>query len=249
MYDPRTAPGPGRPSSESKPDDGRQKTEPSLMLAGLPTVSGPAGAPISVIEVQLVPETPKHPDVTGTALACPEQKLPPASLWVERSVLSGARSTSIAKGQNPVPTPVQQGSGRPAAMQPLLPSGKQSLLSPVESVLVQNAPALAPPLQTPVPGLAGVPVAEHVGQGCAALPVSHTYQRRGIVKLNVPRLRSIVPDAALLKMLCMHTEPPPFATGWGTPKAHPVWLHCSPGFRPVFGAPTTLQQPLKLNRL
>ena len=47
----------------------------------------------------------------------------------------------------------------------------QSRVSPVELVVVQVRVARGPRSQVPVPGLLGVPVAEHFGQGWVALPV------------------------------------------------------------------------------
>jgi len=125
-------------------------------------------------------ELPKQP-----ACAWLVQKMPPALLALAPVVPSGERVTAIGPTCEPsqqLPPPFVQ--GQASAAQPPLPGPPgqgvaglptppvgQSRVTPVELVVVQAIPARGPRSQVPVPGLLGVPVAEHFGHGWARLPV------------------------------------------------------------------------------
>jgi len=90
---------------------------------------------------------PKHPNfiwVFPPLVPCSSQNLPSVVVTALSTVLSGASTTGIGGSAGTF--------------------GRQSRVSPVEFVLVQGSPARTALLsQTPVPGLAGLPVAEHLG--------------------------------------------------------------------------------------
>src|SRR5262245_45288576 len=123
---------------------GTQKTDPRVTLAGVPIASGPAAVPVSVMLRQVA--LPKHPGAPRTPW--PVQKFPAALLLLELPVVSGDRLTARL--------PTNPSLGAP---------GGQSRVSPCELVVVQASPARGPRSHVPVPGLAGVPVAEHCGHG------------------------------------------------------------------------------------
>ena len=87
---------------------------------------------------------------------------------VAAPVVSGERLTEIAPTCAPsmqLPPPGVHGFDASA------PPVGQSRVKPVELVVVQAIPVRGPRSQLPVPGLAGVPVAEHRGQGWPRFPV------------------------------------------------------------------------------
>src|SRR5262245_11947814 len=163
-----TAPGPGRLAEEFTTPlavAAMQKTDARVASAGTPGVIGPAGAPFSVIFRHV--DLPKQP---GETCAAP-QNLPAASLGtVEEPVVSGERFTAIGPtceepGSTQRPPPGVHGNPGPT------PPVGQSRVMPVGLVVVHAKPARGPRSQVPVPGLLGVPVAEHFGQGWFRLPV------------------------------------------------------------------------------
>ena len=162
-----TAPGPGRlaePSTSPLPVAAMQNTEASVTLAGVPGVMGPAGVPFSVMVRQV--SLPKQPAWSGP---WPGHRSPAGSVSEATPVVSGERSTGIAPMCEPSmqrPPPAVQGFDGGLA-----PPVGQSRVSPVELVVTQVRVARGPRSHVPVPGLLGVPVAEHFGQGWAKLPV------------------------------------------------------------------------------
>src|SRR5262245_47621903 len=96
--------------------------------------------------------------------------VPPAvqSASVEHAV---TRSPAQRGAQQVCPFPGCCPAGHCEARVPTPPVG-QSRVTPVELVVVQAIPARGPRSQVPVPGLLGVPVAEHRGHGWARLPVT-----------------------------------------------------------------------------
>jgi len=96
--------------------------------------------------------------------------VPPA---VQSAAVEHAVTPSPAQrdAQQVCPFPGCCPAGHCAARVPTPPVG-QSRVTPVELVVVQAIPARGPRSQVPVPGLLGVPVAEHRGHGWARLPVT-----------------------------------------------------------------------------
>jgi hypothetical protein len=143
------APGPGRlaePSIAPLFVAGMQNVEASVALFGVPADKAPAATPFSVIVRHVVlPKQPMAP------VDWPVQNTPtPDAVAVRVPVMAGARLTGI------VPMKV-------AAF------GGQSRVRPSGFVLMQSIPDRAPLLHLPLPGLPGLPPAEHFGQ--RAVPV------------------------------------------------------------------------------
>jgi hypothetical protein len=139
-----------------------QNTEASVAFAGTPGVIGPAGTPFSVMVRQAL--RPKQPGDTWLP-----QKLPVGEVALAAPVVSGERFTLMTPTCEPSmqrPPPGVQGS-----VGGLAPPVGQSRVMPVELVVVQARPVRGPRSQVPVPGLLGVPLAEHRGQGWARFPV------------------------------------------------------------------------------
>src|SRR5262249_44920338 len=163
------APGPGRSAEASTrplPVAAMQNTEASVALAGVPVVTAPAATPVSLIVRHAV--LPKQPNACPFVLLWPGQKFPVELVLLAVLVESGERLMGTAPTCEPsmqAPPPGVQG-----CVASVPPVG-QSRVTPVELVVVQASPARGPRSQVPVPGLLGVPVAEHRGHGWARLPV------------------------------------------------------------------------------
>src|SRR5262245_9566330 len=168
-----TAPGPGRLADEFTTPfwvASMQKTDARVALAGTPGVIGPAGDPFSVIFRHV--DWPKQPaDTCGADVCGGTQNLPFASLEeVAGAVVSGERFTAIGPtceepGSTQRPPPGVHGWVASA------PPVGQSRVMPVGLVVVHAMPTRGLRSQVPVPGLLGVPVTEHFGQGWFRLPV------------------------------------------------------------------------------
>jgi hypothetical protein len=101
--------------------------------------------------------------------------------------------------------------------------------------VVQARPARGPRSQVPVPGLLGLPAAEHFGQGCAALPVRTTWDWSGTFVVDVPAVRSTVPLAGAVQVLSTQVDSPALGIGSGVPKLHPVSVQSGPAVLTVGG--------------
>ena len=97
------------------------------------------------------------------------QKPPSVVETVTSTVLSGVSTTGI-------------GAGRASTS-----SGGQSRVRPVELVLVQANPSFWPLSQVPVPGLAGVPVPEHLGHKIS--PVTNVFDESEMLRFASPVAR------------------------------------------------------------
>src|SRR5262249_50073054 len=112
-----------------------------------------------------------------------------------------------------------------------VPPVGQSRVTPVELVVVQAIPARGPRSQVPVPGLLGVPLAEHRGHGWARLPVRYTSELSATFVDDVPPARSSVPLAAALQVFStqvLSVGIEGFGIGSGVPKLHPVVVQSGP---------------------
>src|SRR5215468_2060912 len=173
------APGPGRSADASTsplPVAAMQNTEASVALAGVPVGTAPAATPFSVMVRQA--GLPKQP-----ACGWLGQNRPVAFVALAVLVVSGERLMGITPTCEPstqAPPPGVQG-----CVASVPPVG-QSRVTPVELVVVQAIPARGPRSQVPVPGLLGVPVAEHRGQGCPTLPVRNVSETSATFVLDMP---------------------------------------------------------------
>src|SRR5262249_53427716 len=151
---------------------------------------------------------------------CPAHRFPAASDFDAVVETSGVRSTPMV----------------PRSALPSLPPGRQSLERPLELVVVHESPVRAPRSQLPTPGLAGDPVAEQRGQGCAGAPVMKMCEASGTPSESPPVLLSRVPLPASAKVLMTHVERFPFGIGSGGPKLHPTSVQSMPPPPPLVGA-------------
>src|SRR5262245_56577204 len=150
-----------------------QKAEASVAVAGTPAVIAPAGSPFSVILVHA--PLPKQPVDIWSG-----QKTQSAADLFEVPVVSGDRSTGIVPTKVPSMQLVPGVQGWVASVPPV----RQSRVRPWELVVVQSMSLRGPRSHFPVAGLLGLPtagrlggvlpVSEHFGQGCPALPVRTT---------------------------------------------------------------------------
>src|SRR5262245_54438577 len=77
----------------------------------------------------------------------------------------------------------------------------QSRVRPCELVVTQVRPVRGPRSQVPVPGLPGLPVAEHLGHGWSTFPVRIVSDCNGTFVVEVPVARSSVPVAGAVQVL------------------------------------------------
>jgi len=89
-------------------------------------------------------------------------------------------------------------------------------------------PARGPASQVPVPGLLGVPLPEHRGQGCASMPVRTLSDERATFVDDAPVVRSRVPLAGALHVFITQVESTPFFIGSGVPKLQPASVQSGP---------------------
>ena len=128
---------------------------------------------------------------------------------LEVDVSSGERSTGIV----------------PRSKLASAPPGVQSRVRPFEFVEVQAPPRLAPRSQVPVPGVLGVPLAEHRGQGCVPLPVMNVWELSATFREAAPVERLSVPLPGALNVFSTHVlrvGEEGFGIGSGVPKLQPV---------------------------
>src|SRR5262249_17971618 len=146
---------------------------------------------------------------------------PVQSASVEPAV---TRSPAQRGAQQVCPFPGCCPAGHCEARVPTPPVGR-SRVTPVELVVVQAIPARGPRSQVPVPGLLGVPVAEHFGHGWVELPVRYTSEFSGTFVDDAPLLRSSVPLAAPLQVFStqvVSVGSVGFGIGSGVPKLQPT---------------------------
>ena len=135
---------------------------------------------------------------------------PPAFVLLEVDVWSGERSTRIV----------------PRSKLPSLPPGVQSRVRPFEFVEVQAPPRLAPRSQVPVPGVLGVPLAEHRGQGCVPLPVMNVWELSATFREAAPVERLSVPLPGALNVFStyvLRVGEEGFGSGSGDRQHHHKW--------------------------
>src|SRR5262249_51017888 len=149
-------------STSPLPVAAMQNTEASVALAGVPVGTAPAATPFSVMVRQA--GLPKQPACGWLGQNRPVAFVALAALGVRGGRLMGSAPAREPSTQAP-PAGVQGCVGS-------VPPVGQSRVTPVELVVVQAIPARGPRSQVPVPGLLGVPVAEHRGHGWARLPVT-----------------------------------------------------------------------------
>src|SRR5262249_33096627 len=157
----------------------------------------------------------------------PGQKLPVALVAVAGPVTSGERLTLITPTCVPSMQPSDPDTPAMHGCVASAPPVMQSRVRPAEFVLVQARPARGPRSQVPWPGLLGVPLAEHFGQGCPTLPVRYVSEASPTVVLDVPLERSSVPPAGALKLFStqvLRLGREGFGIGSGVPKLHPTSL-------------------------